>query len=216
MSSKFKLIIVDLGNVLITFNHWIAANKFLRFSKSSLSDIYNLFFDSQLLHTFEEGHIKGEEFFLAVKQEIELQLDYDKFLPIWNEIFYLTSENIELFQLVRTLKAKYKVIVLSNINQLHFDYLKQNFRIFDPFDAVILSYEVGFRKPDPHIYKHALNLFSVHPEESFYIDDRLDLIEQAQQLSIPGVQFKSSQALKSKLEEIGILEPERKQPALRS
>lgn len=210
MANKFKLIIVDLGNVLINFNHWVAANKFLRFSKRSLNDIYNLLFDSPFTKSFEEGKLTSEEFFMAIKNELSLGMDYGAFLPVWNEIFYLTSDNIEVYQLVYILKKKYKVIVLSNINQLHFEYLKENFRIFDPFDKIVLSYEVGARKPDPKIYQHALELFSVRPQEAFYIDDRLDLVEQAERLSIPATQFKSFQGLKLVLEENCIIENDKK------
>jgi putative hydrolase of the HAD superfamily len=210
MANKFKLVIVDLGNVLINFNHWVAANKFVRASDRSLNDIYNMLFDSPFTKSFEEGKVTSEEFFLAIKNELSLKMDYSAFLPVWNEIFYLTSDNIEVYQLVHTLKKKYKVIVLSNINQLHFEYLKENFRIFDPFDKIVLSYEVGVRKPDPKIYQYALELFSVRPEEAFYIDDRLDLVEQAERLSIPATQFKSFQGLRLVLEENSILETEKK------
>lgn len=215
MANKFKLIILDLGNVLINFNHWVAANKFMRFSERNLNDIYNMLFDSPFTKSFEEGRVTPEEFFLAIKNELSLRMDYNAFLPVWNEIFYLTSDNIEAYQLVPELKKKYKVIVLSNINQLHFEYLKENFRIFDPFDKIVLSYEVGVRKPDPKIYQYALELFSLQPQEAFYIDDRLDLIEQADRLSIAGVQFKSAQSLKIALEENCILENEKKPTSLR-
>ncbi len=209
MSSIYKLIILDLGNVLINFNHWIAANKFAKFSPKKLDYIYNLLFDSKLTHKFEEGKLEPQDFFLAIKEDLDLKLDYQQFLPIWNEIFFLTSDNVEVYQLVRVLKERFKVVLLSNINRLHFEYLKDNFKIFDPFDKIVTSYEVGLRKPDPKIYLNTLNLFSSAPSQAFYIDDRLDLIEEARRLSIAAVQFKSFLALKSALENAGILEPQK-------
>lgn len=206
MSNAYKLILVDLGNVLINFNHWIAANKFLKFSSRSLDDIYHLLFDSPFTKSFEEGSIKSEDFFLNIKEELNLTLDYHRFLPIWNEIFYLTSDNVELCQLIRNLKERFKIILISNINQLHFEYLKENFKIFDPFDKLILSYEVGVRKPHPKIYQAALDAFSISAQQAFYIDDRLDLIEEASKLSLRGTQFKSFESLKGSLEQAGILE----------
>ncbi|MEW6008640.1 MAG: HAD-IA family hydrolase [Candidatus Omnitrophota bacterium] len=211
MNCPFKLIILDLGNVLINFNHWIAANKFAKFSPKKLDYIYNLLFDSKLTHRFEEGKLEPQDFFLAVKGDLELKLDYNQFIPIWNEIFFLTSDNVGVYQLVKTLKERFKVVLLSNINRLHFEYLKDNFKIFDPFDKIVTSYEVGLRKPDAKIYQYALNLFSFLPSDAFYIDDRSDLIEEARRLSIAGAQFKSLESLKPVLESVSILEPQKDQ-----
>ena len=207
---QYKLIIFDLGNVLINFNHWIATNKFMKQSNRGLDYIYNLLFDSEFTKSFEEGKITGEEFFFAVKKELQLDIDYNQFLPIWNEIFYLTSDNVEVYQLANVLKTRFKIIVLSNINQLHFEYLKNNFRIFDAFERIVLSYKVGARKPDTKIYKYALDLFSLSPQEAFYFDDRADLIEAAGRLSIKAIQFKTPSDLKSALFNAGILQPEKK------
>jgi putative hydrolase of the HAD superfamily len=203
---------VDLGNVLINFNHWIAANKFAKFSSRNLDDIYNLLFDSPFTSSFEVGAIKPEAFFLAMKEELGMSIDYNRFLPIWNEIFFLTSDNVQVYQLVRTLKERFKVIMISNINQLHFEYLKENFRIFDPFDKIILSYEVGVRKPHPKIYTVALDQCAVSNHEAFYIDDRLDLVEAASRLGIRGVQFKSFELLKRNLEDERVLQAKEEAP----
>ncbi|MBU2540362.1 MAG: HAD-IA family hydrolase [Candidatus Omnitrophica bacterium] len=207
---KYKLIIVDLGNVLINFNHWIAANKLLKYSSKSLDAIHTLFFDSPTLKDFEEGKMTPEDFFLAVKEDLGLDIDYERFLPIWNDIFYLTPDNLAVHKLLSTLKTQYKIVLLSNINQLHFEYLQNNFNIFDPFNRLVLSYKIGLRKPAPEIYRHALDLFSVRPEQAFYIDDRDDLIAAAKLLSIPAVVFKSFPPLMSALHDAGIIKQEKK------
>ena len=207
---KYKLIIVDLGNVLINFNHWIAANKFIKFSLSSLDDIRNLLFDSPLLHNFENGEMTPEDFFLAVREELALDIDYDRFLPIWNEIFYLTSDNLQVYKLLQTLRGQSKIILLSNINQLHFEYLKENFNVFGRFDRLVLSYKIGLRKPESEIFQYTLDLFSIPAEQAFYIDDREDLIAQARRLSIAGVTFKSFPQLNTVLLDAGIIKQEKK------
>jgi FMN phosphatase YigB (HAD superfamily) len=107
--------------------------------------IYDLFFDSHLTGLFEEGKIPPEEFFKEVKNKLGLDLDYEGFLPIWNEIFFLTEENRGVYNLAKHLKADFKIALLSNINILHYDYLRKNFPVFDVFDHIITSYEVGVR-----------------------------------------------------------------------
>ncbi|MEW6101662.1 MAG: hypothetical protein AB1481_05150, partial [Candidatus Omnitrophota bacterium] len=140
-------IIFDLGNVLVDFDHRIAARRIARFSGQKEDCIFSLFFDSDLTALFEEGRLRPQEFFLKIKEALGLQLEFDTFVPIWNEIFFLSRKNLFVYNLANILKNSYKVALLSNINILHFDYLKRSFPVFDAFHNVITSYEVGARKP---------------------------------------------------------------------
>ncbi|MCM8800226.1 MAG: hypothetical protein NC900_05845, partial [Candidatus Omnitrophica bacterium] len=128
---SIKAIIFDLGNVLIDFDHMIAARRISRFCESSLDDIYDLFFDSSLTCLFEEGRLKPEEFFLELKRTLNLKINYQEFLPIWNEIFFLTPKNRAVYKIALNLKSNYTLCLASNINILHFEYLKKNFSVFD-------------------------------------------------------------------------------------
>lgn len=42
----------------------------------------------------------------------------------------------------------------------------------DAFDEIVLSFEVGLRKPDPEIYRIALERLGVVPERSIFVDDQ--------------------------------------------
>lgn len=198
-------LIFDLGNVLINFDHMIAANKISKFSDKHLQVIFNLFFDSKLTGLFEEGKISPQEFFLEVKRTLNVKLAYAQFLPIWNEIFFLTPENQAVYNLAKHLKSRYKIALLSNINILHFDYLKKNFPVFDAFNNIITSFEIGFRKPHPLIYKKTLEVLKVPlASEVFYIDDRPELVEKARQFGLVSSVFKGVAELKRDLEGAGI------------
>src|SRR3989338_4529876 len=96
---KIKGIIFDLGNVLLDFNHMIAAEKLSGFTDKSGKEIYDLFFDSQKTQLFEEGKISASEFFKGVKEELNLKIHYQEFVPIWDEIFYFTDKNLQVYNL---------------------------------------------------------------------------------------------------------------------
>ena len=203
---KIKAIIFDLGRVLIDFDHTIAAKRISEFCDKSPSEIFNLFFDSGLTASFEEGKILPEDFFLKVKEMLNLKLDYKGFLPIWNEIFFLTDENRAVYSLAKALKKRYKIALLSNVNVLHFDYLKNKFPVFDAFHYIVTSFESGHTKPSPLIYKQALGVLGIAlPCEVFYTDDRADLIEKARELDIQGFVFKDVEKLKRDLESAGVI-----------
>ncbi|MDD4980512.1 MAG: HAD hydrolase-like protein [Candidatus Omnitrophica bacterium] len=203
-NNRVKAIIFDLGNVVVDFDHRIAAKKISRFTPKTAQEIFDLFFDSKLTGLFEEGKISSREFFLKVKETLDLKLDYNGFLPIWNEIFFLSEKNQAVYALAKSLKKRYKVVLLSNINILHFDYLKKNFSVFDAFHTVITSYESGFRKPHPSIYQEALNVLKASAPEVFYTDDRSELIEGACRLGIRSFTFTGIEQLKKDLLDNGV------------
>ena len=201
---NIKAIIFDLGNVLIDFDHTIAAKRISEFCAKSPKEIFNLFFDSELTGLFEEGKISPSRFFLKVKEMLSLRLDYDEFLPIWNEIFFLTEENQAVYNLAKTLRERYKIALLSNINILHFDYLKKNFPVFEAFHRIITSFEAGFRKPHPAIYTLTLSALQALPQQTFYTDDRTELIKSAQALGIKSFVFRGVAQLANHLQSQGI------------
>jgi len=203
-NNKINVIIFDLGNVLVDFNHHIAADRVAKFTDKSPDKIFNIFFDSELTGLFEEGKISPKEFFLKIKDMLNLELDYDSFLPIWNEIFFLTKENLAVYNLAKQLKNNYKIALLSNINILHFDYLKKKFPVFDAFHNIITSYEVGARKPSPLIYKKTLDILESLPHQVFYTDDRPELAQSAKELGIRGFVFRGIEQLKEDLINSGV------------
>ena len=73
MDRKIKAIIFDLGNVLLDFDHRLAAERVSKFTDKSAEEILNLFFDSELTGLFEEGKIAPAEFFLKIKEALNLK-----------------------------------------------------------------------------------------------------------------------------------------------
>ena len=202
---EIKAVIFDLGNVLIGFDHTIAVKKILKHTPKKSRDIYDLFFDSDLTQEFEKGKTGTLEFFQQVKTALELKISYGEFLPIWNEIFFSKPES-ENF--VSSLNSGIKLALLSNINQLHYEYIREEFSstigLFEP-DKIIPSFRTGFIKPDKEIYDLALKALDVPRESVVYVDDRLDLIEAALSYGIKSIQFKSAKELKQKFQDLGII-----------
>ena len=202
---EIKAVIFDLGNVLIGFDHTIAVKKILKHTPKKSRDIYDLFFDSDLTQEFEKGKTGKLEFFQQVQTALELKISYGEFLPIWNEIFFSKPES-ENF--VGSLNSGIKLALLSNINQLHYEYIREEFSstigLFEP-DKIIPSFRTGFIKPDKEIYDLALKALDVPRESVVYVDDRLDLIEAALSYGIKSIQFKTTQELQQEFQDLGII-----------
>ena len=201
---QIKVILCDLGKVLVDFNHQIAAERISHFCVKSPQEIFKLFFDSSATNSFESGKISPLEFYNQVKEMLDLKLSYDSFVPIWNDMFFLSAKNRAVFGLVNNLRVNYKTAMLSNINILHYEYLKKNFPVFGVFDKVFLSFQLGSIKPDKKIYNLVIQDLGVSPQEIFYIDDRPELIESARSLGLASFVFADMPQLKRDLASVGI------------
>lgn len=201
MDEEIKVILFDLGKVLVDFDHKRATQRISAFCHKTPIEIYNLFFESSVTIDFEAGKITPEKFYQAVKDMLDLKLSYESFIPIWNDIFFLSPKNRLVFKLVNTLRANYKTALLSNINILHYQHIKKNFPVFGVFNKVFLSFELGLIKPDKKIYSKVIEDLKVNPQEIFYTDDRSELVESAKSLGIKASVFVNFEQLINDLQQ---------------
>ncbi len=179
---NIKGFLFDLGNVLVDFNHYIAAGKIADLSRYDKDYIFNLFFDSPITEAFEEGRISAQDFFQEVKTTLSLTIGYEEFIKIWNGIFYITDKNKACLNFIKFINQKYPVVMISNINILHYEYINREFDIFGYFDKLILSFEVKSRKPKRGIYFKAEEFLHASAQEIIYADDRSDLVKAAKDI----------------------------------
>lgn len=82
----------------------------------------------------------------------------------------------------------YKLILLSNTNELHIDWVQQNVPFYDEFqscfDQFYLSHEINLRKPEKEIYEFVLEENKLNAEECLFIDDTKENTDMADQLGI--------------------------------
>lgn len=181
-----KLFLFDLGKVLIDFDFDVAIKKLHSFCPVDVKKVETLFRDSSLAKKWDEGLIPQEEFYEIVRKELNLPLEMEQFIPIWNQIFFEMEDSISL---ARSLKPNYKVIMLSNTNPWHAEYVRKTFQWIKDFDDFITSCDVHVMKPDPRIFKVALERGKVKPSETIYIDDVPENVESARKLGIDALQF---------------------------
>jgi len=203
VSGGIKAVIFDLGNVLIDFDHRMAAKSISIFTDKTSEEVFNLFFDSKLTGLFEEGKMSPPQFFEQVRKMLGLEISYHQFVPIWNEIFFLSERNLGVYQLACSLRSSYKFAVLSNINILHLEYIKRTFPFLNTF-PMIASCELGLRKPHVEIYQKALQILDSVAGNVFYADDRAELVASASKLGMHSFIFKDVEGLRKDLITTGI------------
>lgn len=202
MSKVYKAIIFDLGNTLIRFDHNISAKKLANLFHLDSEKVRSLFFDSDLTRLFEKGLISPKEFYSRVTKHLNIKIPYKDFVDIWNDIFW---EDVEACDIARRLKTGYKLLLLSNVSRLHFEYIQKKFDIIKIFDEIIVSYAVGAIKPEKLIFDHAVARAGGDKSAVLYIDDREDLIKEAREFGIESIRFEGAQKLKEDLKQRGVL-----------
>jgi len=202
--NPIEVILFDLGNVILPFNHYQIAEKLFRFSnRKGVEDPQNIFsylFDlgKGAINDYETGRESSLEFFQDLKEHFQLTLSLEEFIPIWNDIFW---EDVEVSGIIRSLKGRKRLGLISNTNPLHFEYVLKKFPVVRIFDKWILSHEVGFKKPDVRIFQKAMDWASVEPKKILFIDDMKTHVETAISLGMQGIHFISSDQLKKELDQ---------------
>lgn len=186
-----KTLIFDLGNVIISFDHNRIVQQIEKYCPYKSDEIYQRILTSSITQDYNLGKISSLEFFDAVKNQLNLQIEFAEFSNIWNSTFDLKPILSE--QMFKKLSETYRLMLLSDTNELHFEFIRQNFPILNYFDNFVLSYQLGVLKPSPEIFLAAVKKAGCLPEECFFTDDVKGNVEGAQKAGIKAFHFVSAQ-----------------------
>jgi HAD superfamily hydrolase (TIGR01509 family) len=202
------LFVFDLGKVILPFEHRQIATKLWQRSRNTgkltEGDIFKDLFDLEngTINRYEEGLSSSEEFFLEVRKRYDLNLGFDEFSEIWNNIFW---DNPEVNEIIVDLKAKgYPIFLLSNTNELHFSHVLDRYPIVHVLDEWILSFEVGVKKPHKRIYDAIFEKTDVEREKVLYIDDIDAYVSAARSYGIQGLVYTKPDDLRKVLKKNNI------------
>jgi len=100
--------------------------------------------------------------------------------------------------------GNYRVGVLNNEAREPNDYRLSHFDLRDLLDVTLSSCFLGLRKPEPAIYRRALDLLGKPAERILFIDDRPENVAAAQALGIVSVLFTGADLLRTNLGDLGV------------
>jgi putative hydrolase of the HAD superfamily len=84
-----------------------------------------------------------------------------------------------------------RVGLISNMPRDLGEALKSSTQKLSSFDRVTLSYEIRAVKPEPAVYEHCLEGLNTPPEQTLFLDDRIENVQGAELLGIRAIQFTS-------------------------
>jgi len=105
----------------------------------------------QLMVDFERGMISSEKFIEEVLKYCRRGTTAQDVIDAWMSM--LDELPAERLQIVDALRAKgHPVYLLSNGNDLHFDFINRTYQLDKHFDGLFLSQKMHMAKPEPQIY----------------------------------------------------------------
>lgn len=197
-----RTVIFDLGKTLIPFDFARGYRALEQLCGCPAAEIPKRLASTDLLNRFEAGLVEPHDFVRRLCDILQLSIDYGRFCEIWSSIFL--PDPLIPESLLAALAARYRLLLLSNTNAIHFPMLRETYPLLGRFHDFILSYEVKALKPAPEIYRAAIASAGCEPEECFYTDDIAAYVEGARREGMQAVQFTSREQIEAEMRARGI------------
>ncbi len=193
---------LDIGGVLLT-NGWDSEMRRQAAERFGLD-----YADMNTRHrnafpTLEKGKITLDEYLARVVFHRDRPFSAGEFREF---IFSRSRPYPEMIDLFRRVKARHGLTVaaLSNESRELTEYRVRTFGLGSLFDFFVASCFVHLRKPDARIYRLALDLAQIPPEQAVYVEDRRGSAEKARALGIHAIRHAGYESTRSSLEALGL------------
>jgi FMN phosphatase YigB (HAD superfamily) len=197
-----KTVIFDFGNVVGLFDHGQTLRKLTPHTNLSAEEMFDLVYAGTLEDEVEKGLIATPDFLRRVHALWELRCDVDFLARSIADIF---TPNPEVCALIPRLKPRYRVLLGSNTNDVHARQFRRQFaETLGYFDALVLSFEIGQRKPHAAFYEHCQTLANAAPHEVVFIDDLKANIDAARAHGWHGIVYRPGENLTEALQALGV------------
>lgn len=178
---KIKTLIFDFGDVFINLDK--------QGSMQHALDLFNLeMFGADMIETnilYEVGKISTSDFIEFYKTKFP-KVNEANLIDAWNCIIKDFPEHRLEFIKKLAQQKEYKLILLSNTNDMHIDYVKETVPFFNEFkacfDVFYLSQEIHYRKPNTDIFEFVLKENNLNANECLFIDDTKDNTDTADKM----------------------------------
>jgi glucose-1-phosphatase len=197
-----RTIVFDFGNVIGFFSHRRAAEQLAAYAAVNADVIQAFLFGGRLEDDYESGILDTVAFRAQVRERCRLTCDDVQFDAAYADMFVPNPETCELLP---KLRERYRLLLLSNTTDVHSRWFLLQFAdVIALFDGVVLSHEVGVRKPDRRIYERCLALAECAAGECLFVDDLPPNVEAARACGWQGIVYQPGGDFVRRLSAIGV------------
>lgn len=194
-------VIFDLGGVLVSVDFMRACARLEKAGGASAAVILEAIHGGAEKIAFDTGRLSPQEFAARFCAAVGVRLPYAEFAEIWCDIF---AEKREVTGLLDEIGKHADLVLLSNTDVLHLEYVRSHYGFLAKFGRLVLSYEVGHAKPARQIFERALGL-AAPGAPMIYFDDVPEFVSAARACGLPAEQFIDAAKLRRDLEGFRVL-----------
>lgn len=188
ISDTVEAIIFDLGGVIIDIDYQKTIHAFEKLGMSDFHTVYSQAAQSNLFDDFETGQISAQRFINSLLPHLATGTSPNKAVQAWNAM--ILDVPAEKLALLKRLKEKYPLYLLSNTNELHVPVVRRawsqttNEPMESFFNKIYFSHEVQLRKPHQEIFQFVCEDQHLNPQKTLFIDDSIQHIEGAKKYGL--------------------------------
>jgi glucose-1-phosphatase len=197
-----KALLFDLGNVLVRVDTERAFRQIADVTGFSRRAIIDMLIGGRLHDRYEIGAISTDDFYAEFSKRSSKQFSRAELLDAASDIFTEMKEMTELVG--RAKRMGYRLVVVSNTNEAHVEFVRKRWRFLEDFDQLVLSFQIGAVKPQRQFYEAALQAAGCAAQECLFVDDLAPNIAGATEFGFNTLLFKDPALFKSEAESLGI------------
>jgi HAD superfamily hydrolase (TIGR01509 family) len=200
--AKIQLLLFDLGGVLVDFSGPRELGQYLR-TPASPEEILKRWVACPHTDAFEMGRLAPRGWAQRFVRDWDVALEPGDFLQkftTWSRCMLPGAQ-----ELLAELRPQYRLAALSNSNELHWERNTNELRVIELFEFAISSHQVGLCKPNPDIFRVALDRAKLPADAVMFFDDLAANVAAAASVGIAARQVKGVDALRGTLVAEGLL-----------
>jgi glucose-1-phosphatase len=194
----------DLGNTVIKLAYERVIETICKDAAVSRDRLVDLFEEPGSYRDLERGALTFAEFHEFLRDHADYRGSLRDLHDIWADFFDGIVPGIE--EVLDRVRDRYRVAFLSNSNEVHAEVIPRRFAgIFRKDDRFIFSHRFKCAKPDPELFRRALEVIGALPRQTVVVDDLLENVLSARALGMHAFQFRDSATLARELSAEGLL-----------
>lgn len=188
-----RTIIFDFGNVIGFFDHRRATDRLADACGATSDEVWDVLMNPTLEDDYEAGRITTGEVVARLRRHFDFSCDDAAIERAAGEIFW---PNAEVAALIPRLRPAYRLLLGSNTCEVHSRRFREQFAdTLAHFDALILSHEIGARKPNPGFFEECINRSGGPPGAAVFIDDLVPNVDGARACGLHGIVYRGFDGL---------------------
>lgn len=189
-----------MGGVILDIDFKRTEKAFVDLGVTNFNELFGLGHAASFFKDHEAGKITDDEFLDSLQKLAKHSLKPDIVQKAWNAL--LIEFPPERIELLKRLKSKYRLFLLSNTNGIHLEAFQKiyndafnNGSLDSLFEKTYYSHKIGFRKPNKEAYEYVLKENHLVPAKTLFIDDALVNVDAARESGMKAIHLEPGKTL---------------------